>query len=410
MIKKHTFSLLSFVRNDKLSTDGLVPVYLRITVDGVRALLSTKTFVDPDRWNAKKGCVKGTTEDTRLLNGTIENFEHRAREVYNRLLADGKVISAETIKEEILGMKHKSRTLLHTFDLHVAEMETRKEIDIAPGTVRNWQVTQGHLKEYLQNRYNRTDIPFKGLDLKFITDFDLYAKTTWKCGNNASLKHIQRISKIVNLAVSNEWIAVNPFDRFEGKQQKARRTFLTEEELAAIEKKTMPMERLEKVKDIFVFSCYTGLAYVDLEKLTPDNIVTGIDKKKWIYTYRTKTAIKSNIPLLPVPISLLEKYKHYTTIPGNNKLLPMITNIKTNAYLKEIADLCGIKKNLTFHMARHTFATTITLTNGVPLETVSAMLGHIKISTTQIYAKVIEKKVSEDMSALHKKLLKRNRS
>jgi integrase len=168
------------------------------------------------------------------------------------------------------------------------------------------------------------------------------------------------------------------------------------------------MERLERVKDIFVFCCYTGLAHIDVEKLTPDNIVVGMDGKKWIYTFREKTDNKSNIPLLllllPLPSPILEKYRHHSLCINTNRLLPVITNIKINAYLKEIANVCGIKKNFTFHMARHTFATTITLTNGVPIETVSNMLGHSKITTTQIYAKVLENKVSEDMERLEKKL------
>jgi site-specific recombinase XerD len=191
---------------------------------------------------------------------------------------------------------------------------------------------------------------------------------------------------------------------FEATAEKTHRTFLTAGELNSIEKKTFEIDRLEKVKDIFIFSCYTGLAYVDVEKLTTDNVVIGIDGKKWIYTFREKTNEKSNIPLLPTAIQIIEKYKNHPQSINRGKLLPVISNIKTNAYLKEIAGVCGITKNLTFHMARHTFATTITLINGVPIETVSNMLGHSKITTTQIYAKVLENKVSADMAMLEGKL------
>ena len=173
-----------------------------------------------------------------------------------------------------------------------------------------------------------------------------------------------------------------------------------------IETKTFSLRRLEHVRDVFIFSCYTGLAFVDIEQLTPKHVQCGVDGKKWVFTFRQKTSNKSNIPLLPVALGIIEKYKNSIVANQQQKLLPMINNSKTNAYLKEIADLCGIEKNLTFHMARHTFATTVTLSNGVPMETVSNMLGHTKITTTQIYAKVLENKVSEDMNALLLRLSK----
>ena len=277
-------------------------------------------------------------------------------------------------------------------------------INYSKGTVKNWNVTLGHLKTFLQSQYQATDITFKELNKQFIIDFEIFAKRHWCCGNNAAAKHIQRIRKVVNDALEKNWIEKDPFLGYKGRQDKTHRTFLTRDELKAIEQTTMSIERLEKVKDVFVFSCYTGLAYVDIEKLTKENIVIGIDGQKWVYTFRAKTGNKSNIPLLPAAIAIIEKYQNYPENINKKRLLPTITNIKTNAYLKEIADLCGIKKHLTFHMARHTFATTITLNNGVPIETVSKMLGHSKITTTQIYAKVLESKVSDDMLILKQKL------
>jgi integrase/recombinase XerD len=262
----------------------------------------------------------------------------------------------------------------------------------------------GHLKEFLLRKYRRSDIAFKELDENFLLEFDTYARRNWGCGTNPIIKHIQRIRKIVKKVVSKNWLDKDPFINFEATAEKTHRTFLTEGELKSIEAKTFDVERLEKVKDIFIFSCYTGLAYVDVEKLTLNNLVIGIDGKKWIYTFREKTNEKSNIPLLPKALEIIEKYKNDPQTINKGKLLPVISNMKTNAYLKEIADVCGIGKNLTFHMARHTFATTITLTNGVPIETVSNMLGHSKITTTQIYAKVLENKVSADMNVLERKL------
>ncbi|MFL5740351.1 MAG: site-specific integrase [Flavisolibacter sp.] len=406
MTTKHTFSLCPYLKKGKTHNEQLVPVYLRITMDGARTEISTKTLVNPQKWDARKGRLKGSTEDVQTKNAFIITHEHRAREIYNRLLEKGKPFRVQEIRDELTGMVHKRRTLLQTLKCHVDDMESRGTY--SRGTVKNWKVTRGHLQIFLEQQYHRKDISFKELDENFLHDFDSFARKKWQCKTNAVLKHLQRIGKVVKKAVSKGWLDKNPFLGMEAKWEKTHRTFLTLQELQNLEEKTFSVDRLERVRDIFAFSCYTGLAYVDIEKLTLDDVVIGIDGKKWIYTFREKTKGKSNIPLLAPALLILEKYKDHPISLQKGKLLPLITNIKTNEYLKEIADLCGVKKRLTFHMARHTFATTIALSNGVPMETVSNMLGHTKITTTQIYAKVLENKVSDDMLALEKKLKKGN--
>jgi site-specific recombinase XerD len=230
-------------------------------------------------------------------------------------------------------------------------------------------------------------------------------KTDWDCKKNSTVnKHIQRIRTVIGIAIANEWLEKDPFFLYKAKHEKADVKFLTQEELDTIMAKEFFIERLEHVRDVFIFSCYTGYVYSDVRKFTPHDIVTGMDGLKWIYTGRTKNDNKSNVPLLPQALAIIDKYKSRADTNNGNKLLPVVANSKTNAYLKEIADVCGIRKNLTFHMARHTFATTVTLTNGVPIETVSAMLGHKSLKTTQIYAKVLENKVSADMLNLRDKL------
>jgi len=303
-------------------------------------------------------------------------------------------------------MDEKQRMLVEHFEFMLDEMKLKEGIDYSHGTIKNWQVTLRHLKEFIKKSYNISDTRFKELHLKFILDFELYAKRIWHCRTNSANKHIQRIRKVIDVAIANNWIDKDPFYGYKFKHEKTHRTFLTQEELNLLERKQMPLERLEKVKDLFIFACYTGLAYIDIEKLTPQNVVTGIDKQKWIYTFRSKTGNKSNMPLLPQALNIIEKYKNDIINTNKGSLLTVLTNTKTNADLKEIADLCGITKNLTFHMARHTFATTVTLSNGVPIETVSKMLGHSKITTTQIYAKVLENKVSVDMLQLRNKISK----
>jgi site-specific recombinase XerD len=404
MIKKHTFSLLPILRLNKKNKKDEAPVYIRITVDGKRTEISTKIYVAPERWNSQKGRVKGSHETTKSLNRSIEMFEQKLKEIYTRLIEKETIINIDSIKSTFLNTEEKQRLLVDHFEFHYEQMKREIDLNYSKGTVKNWKVTLGHLRTFVQREYGATDITFKELNKQFVIDFDLFAKRYWHCGNNAALKHIQRIKKVVNDALEKNWIDKDPFLGYKGKQDKTHRTFLTKDELMAMEQTTMSIERLEKVKDVFIFSCYTGLAYVDIEKLTKENIVVGIDGQKWVYTFRSKTGNKSNIPLLPAAMAIIEKYQNYPENINKQKLLPTITNIKTNAYLKEIADLCHIKKHLTFHMARHTFATTITLNNGVPIETVSKMLGHSKITTTQIYAKVLENKVSDDMLNLKRKL------
>jgi site-specific recombinase XerD len=214
---------------------------------------------------------------------------------------------------------------------------------------------------------------------------------------------------VVNIALANDWLMKDPFLKFKGSIKEVERDFLSTEELQSIEDKKFTISRLDEVRDMFVFSCYTGLAYADIAKLSLNEIEIGIDKQKWIYTHREKTETKSNIPLLPKALEIIEKYKNHPECVISGKLLPLRSNQKMNAYLKEIAILCEITKNLTFHSARHTFATTVTLTNGVPIESVSSMLGHKNIRTTQIYAKVVEKKVSEDMKKLKSRLNKNSK-
>jgi integrase len=408
MEKKHSFAVLAFLRKTNGLNEGEAAVYIRITIDACRTEISTKIRVPKAKWDPNKGRVKGTNDESKRLNGGIVNFEHRIREIYNRFIEQGKIITGDSIKNELLGLDHKKRLLLKQFELAVYDMEARQTTGYAKGTVKNWKVTKRHLKEFVNDYLGVKDLPFHLLDLSFIIEFERFARTSWSCGNNAALKHIERIRNVVKTAVVNNWLIKDPFLGFKGKQEKSHRTFLTNDELLAIQTKELHVERLERIRDVFVFCCYTGLAHVDVANLTIGNIVVGIDGKKWIYTFRQKTNTKSNVPLLPVALEILKRYQ-----PGNatadSSVLPVITNIKTNAYLKEIATICGISKNLTFHMARHTFATTVTLTNGVPLETVSRMLGHTKITTTQIYAKVLESKVSEDMNQLEEKLLERGK-
>jgi len=223
------------------------------------------------------------------------------------------------------------------------------------------------------------------------------------CSNNTAVKYIKNFNKIIKICLANDWLDKNPFNNYKSKIKEVERDFLSEEELQAILNKDFKTDRLSLVRDIFIFSCFTGLAYIDVKNLTKSHISIGIDGEKWIYTHRQKTESASKIPIIPITQMIIDKYENHPQSNNQDVLLPILSNQKMNAYLKEIAAICEIEKELTFHIARHTFATTVTLTNGVPIESVSKMLGHKNIKTTQHYAKILDKKVSEDMQVLRLK-------
>ncbi len=280
------------------------------------------------------------------------------------------------------------------------------EKTLSAGTLKMYRSTKNYILYFLKKEYKSPDIFLSQLSYSFITKLDIFLRThklpnaIRQMSHNNVMKHIQRLRTIILLGVKLEWISKDPFTSFKFTFKKSERSYLPKEELAILEGAKLPSLRLEMVKDLFVFSCYTGLSYIDVINLTHDHITRGIDGNKWIYTYRAKTEISVKVPLLQQAEFIIEKYKADPRAINRGHVFPKISNQKMNAYLKEIAELLEIKQKLTFHVARHTFATSVTLSNGVPIETVSKLLGHTNITTTQIYAKVIERKVSEDMKSL----------
>ena len=401
----HTFSILFWINRAK-KKDNKAPIYARVTVDGKRAEISIKRTIDPDNWNPDKGQARGTKEDSRTLNAYIEQVRNQLFDSYQEMQKQKRLITAEAIKAKYIGLEEREHTLISVFEHHNNEMHKSLE----PGTTKNYTTTMLYLKLFLKEKMNTSDIYLSQLNYKWLLDFESFVKERHPfehrrpCGQNTAMKHIERLRKMIGIAIKNEWLDRDPFIKFKATYERYSRQFLSAEELFAIENKKFKIDRLEYAKDIFIFCCYTGLAYIDVLSLKPDNINIGIDGNYWITTFRHKTDTSVKVPLLSKPMAIMEKYKNHPWCVNENRVLPVNTNSRMNAYLKEIADLCGIQKNLTFHIARHTFATTVTLTNGVPIESVSSMLGHTNIKTTQIYAKVIQSKVSEDMNLLRERL------
>ncbi|MEO1486391.1 MAG: site-specific integrase [Bacteroidota bacterium] len=405
MRNNSTLKVLIFTRDHTHNPEKLT-IYARITVDGKRAEISLKRRTSMNEWDEIRGRVIGFSQKARTLNSYLDEVYIQIMDAHKRLMGEGKVITAQAIKARFLGQDDQNKTLKELIEYH----NTSQVLVLKPGTMKNYYSTERYLHKFLENKLNLPDIFLKQLNYRFITDFEQYIRTYQPekarktCSNNGVMKHLERLMKMVNLAVRLEWLEKDPFRNYKLNFHKTERSYLTERELQLIEETTFRGAGYEKVKDVFLFSCYTGLSYIDVKELKSHQLVLGIEGNLWIHTKREKTNETVKIPLLPKPKMILEKYRSEEEKDVLGKVLPVFSNQKMNSYLKIITKACGIHKHVTFHTARHTFATTVTLCNGVPIETVSKMLGHTKLTTTQIYARVLERKVGEDMQHLIAKM------
>lgn len=401
---KEKITLHFYAKTTKSNSSGLLPIYVRLTIDGKRLEYSTKKFIDASKWSKDLGRMKGNSEEARSINSLLDFTRNRINEIHFELLKESKTIQIDEFKNKLLGIKERELLLIPIFEEHNRKIKELIGLEYAAGTYERYETSLKHTKDFLYWKYNVQDIAINKIDHAFITEYEFYLRSERKCANNTAVKYIKNFHKVINQCLANGWLDRDPFANYKSKVKEVIREFLDEKEIEDLINKDFGIDRLEVVRDIFIFSCFTGLAYVDVQQLSQDNIALGMDGEKWIFKNRQKTDTTSKIPLLPVAMEILKKYEHHPLCVNKNKLLPIFSNQRMNAYLKEIATLCGIKKELTFHIARHTFATTITLTNGVPIETVSKMLGHTNLKTTQHYAKILDKKISEDMMLLKTKL------
>ena len=401
---KHSLHIYFILKKNKLNKKGLAPVNVRVMLDNKRFELSSNRSIEPANWNSSIGIVINKSKKAHVINQYLNALKTEILRQYNIMESLGEEITIENLKNRLTGKKEKEHSLLEVFNFHNDEMKKQIGKSFAKGTYDHYVSSLRKMVRFIKFRYNRSDILLKELNHSFITSYEMYLKSQEKQSHNSAMKHIKRLKKVVNLAILNEWLQLNPFANFHITTQKTHRGFLTPEELHIIETKELPVHRIQKVRDIFIFCCYTGLSFSDVEKLSHNDISTGIDGEKWLIIYRKKTGHRSPVPLLPQAKAILDKYKDDPESNAKGTLLPVNSNQRMNGYLKEIEDICGIRKRLTMHLARHTFATTVTLANGVPIETVSKMLGHTSIKTTQIYSKVVDTKISQDMSMLKHKL------
>ncbi|MBU2903624.1 site-specific integrase [Arenibacter algicola] len=400
----HSFSQLFYLKGKHFQKDVKVPIYLRLTVNGQRTELSISRKVDPEKWNARTGKMKGTNLEANELNSYLDTVRNKINKIHAQLIDENKPFTSSDIKNLYVGKGEKLKMLIKLFDEHNQQMEKLVGIEFALGTYKRYHTTRSHVAEYVKSEYRKNDIPVRDVDLKFIKGFEYFLKITKECNHNSALKYVNNFKKIIRIAVGNDWISKDPFYNYKVQFKTVEREFLSKEELQALIDKEIEGDRLNVVRDMFVLCCFTGLAYVDIQSLRPDEIYQNEEGGFYIKSKRTKTDTGFTIPLLPTAVAIIEKYKDHPKVVNKDCVIPVLSNQKSNSYLKEIADRCNIKKNLTTHLARHTFATTVTLTNGVPIETVGKMLGHKNLRTTQHYAKIIDSKVEEDMKVLREKL------
>lgn len=404
----NSFSTLFYLKDERRDKNGKAGLYLRITVDGRRTSISLNRKIDPSKWDPRMNKLKGKGFETEELNRFMATIRHKINKIQHHLIEEGEPFTVHDVKEKYLGKGKKYKMLIQLFEEHNQQMEKLVGVEFALGTWKRYHTTKSHVAEYVKAEYRKNDIPVKDVDLKFIKGFEYFLKVTKACNHNSALKYVNNFKKIVRIAVANDWLTKDPFYNYKVQFKTVEREFLNKDELQALIDKKIEGQRLGIVRDMFVLCCFTGLAYVDVQTLKPEEIYQNEDGSFYIKSKRSKTDTGFTIPLLPTAVAIIEKYKNHPRVVNKDCVIPVLSNQKSNAYLKEIADRCDIKKNLTTHLARHTFATTVTLTNGVPIETVGKMLGHKNLRTTQHYAKIIDSKVEDDMAILRGKLTRDN--
>jgi len=396
---KSTFSILFFARKEKQKSNGNYPIWCRITISGKMAKFNTKVEVHEAIWSVKDGRASGRSFEATKANQLLDDILAAINQLYHELKRE-RCCSAELIKNEYLGInieKPKVKMLLELFTEHNERQLKLVGTTLTKATYSKYIQTYNLVAAYIKNEYQKDDIALNAINPMFISGFESYLLVDCKYQNNTCYKFMQRFKRIITMARDNGFITINPFGGHVLHWEQTKKEFLDDDEIMRIIEKKFSIPRLEQIKDIFLFCCFTGLSYIDAANLREEHIVKKFDGKLWISTARQKSKVSVDIPLLPIPLIILDKYKDQRV---NGKLLPIPSNQKFNAYLKEIADLCAINKPLTCHIARYTFASTITLARNIPIETVSKLLGHTKLSTTQIYARIIPKKISEDMNGL----------
>lgn len=394
--ERETMSILFFIKKTKLLKNGEAPICLRLTLNKQIAEIRIKRSILVNRWSPAKGCALGKDRVAKELNSYLDAIRLKMHQIHRELVLDMSApVTANAIINRYCG--NDVKMLLEVFEDHNDKCRALIGKEYVEGTVRKFDTTLLYLKQFLKQRYRKDDIPLPEINQEFVRDFEFFLKTEKSCQNNSALKHIKNFRKVIRIAIGNDWIKRDPFFGLRFKAEEVNVDFLSNDELKRIRQKKITIPRLERIRDIFVFCCFTGLAFVDVSQLTTGDLIKDAQGNMWIRKMRQKTKEMCNIPLLSAAKEILEKYKDFASTNAKGLLLPVSSNQKTNAYLKEIADICGIKKKLTTHVARHTAATVVFLANRVSMENVAKILGHANLNMTRHYAKVLDQSILNDM-------------
>ena len=407
-MKRDSFRVLFFLKKTRLLKNGEASVCMRITVNGTRVENNIRKSIDPALWSQAKETARGKSRRACDLNTYIEEARIRLYQIFCELEQQNRPATAHLLQELFFGQEkpEEVRTLLGTMQEHNDQCRALVGTDYALITVRRYESCRRYLAELIRQRYGKEDLPLAEVNGELVRAFAFYLKTEKGCQQNTVIRYMKCLKKITNLACANDWMAKDPFLGIRFHEKEVVREFLTMDELQTIYHKEFPLERLTLVRDVFIFAAFTGLAFIDVQQLAPEHIVRDNNGNLWIRKPRQKTKNMCNIPLLDIPQEILRKYADHPTCRKKGVLLPVPCNQKMNSYLKEIADICMIRKNLTTHCARHSYATSVCLANGVSLENVAKMLGHSNIKMTQHYARVLDSSILRDMMQVERAIAK----
>ena len=393
--RRSTFAILFYINRTKIRKDGTCQLLCKVSIDAEWEQIGTKASVNPDIWNPETGRADGRSENAVMVNRAIDELTGEITDHYNHIKKSLGFVTAELVKNAVKGVGQKPVTLLALFREHNEEFKKRIGVDRIKETYDSYQRSYKHLAAFVQEKKGVEDITLRSLDKVFYDDFEIFLRTDCKMKPKTVHEHLYRLKKMTMRAVSQGTLRRDPYCRLHPELPKRKSRHLKLDDLKTLMSTQIDKPNLQRVRDWFIFSTFTGLAYADLKRLSVNDITQAKDGSWWIHINRKKTDTPSVIKLLDVPLRIIEKYRH-------ERQGDKVFNLYTRRYLIKLTRELGEEYGfyLTFHKARHNFGTHITLSLGVPLETVSKMMGHTNITTTQIYAQVTDKKVDEDMKRL----------
>lgn len=403
---RQTFNVLFFIRKTRALKSGENPIMLRISIAGQLAEMQLKRAVNPNLWNQNKERCTGKDAASLEINRYLESVKLRLFEIHRKMEEEGKLINPMEIKRKFLGLDEEHKMFFQVFQEHNDKCRELIGKDYAKVTISRFDTCLKYFREMSIAQYQRKDIPLKEVTNGIIHDYIHFLKAEKGLQENTVIRYMKVVKKVLNIAVNYDWIQKNPFGNIRFHEKEVNKEFLTKEELEILRTKEFDIPRLELVRDVFLVQCWTGLAFIYVSELKEEHIIADNEGNLWIRKERHKTGIMCNVPLLDVPLGIIEKYKDHSLCQKRGILLPVLSNQKCNAYLKEIADCCGIKKNLSTHTGRHTFCSVVTLANNVSLENIAKMVGHTNTRMTQRYAKVLDQSILRDMQGVKESFAK----